>query len=244
MKEELFKQKRKRVPANQMSFGDAIKAIRKKEGIKRRLKNKRDNPRSLSQQELANELDVSLDSVKNWEQHYNVPDMDTLLRICEQYHCDLDWLFGRIEENTHDIKSISSVTGLTAKSTERIIDNLTDFVNMICESDYYESLCVLFDQYLSAVDDYKRALDERNSRAPEDDDPENPNSFPTKPASMSFALFDVAKKLSLSQMNDISEEMTVTLKKALKAIKPNSTMSETEKQRLEKISDINQFIKE
>lgn len=241
---DLFKQKRERVSERQMAFGDSLKKIRKREGEKRGLKNKRGNPRFLSQPELAHELDISLDTLKNWEQHYNVPDMDTLLKICDSYQCDLDWLFGRIDESTHDIKHISSVTGLSADSTEKIIDNLPDFLNMICESAYYESLCVLFDQYSSALDDYKHALRERNNRASADIELDDPEAYLNRSLPVSFGMFDIASQLSLSQMNDVSEEMSITLKKALKAIKPNSTMSETEKKRLDKMKELNQFIKE
>lgn len=148
------KQKRTRVPPNQVPFGDAIKAIRKREGAKRGLHNSRGNPRSLSQQELAEELNVSIDSVKNWEQHYNVPEMETLLKICKTYQCDLDWLFGRIKEPTHEIKYVSEVTGLAPDAVEKMTTCDVSLINSLVQSDMFVSINGSFEEYQQYVTDY------------------------------------------------------------------------------------------
>jgi transcriptional regulator with XRE-family HTH domain len=85
-------------------FGDILKKLRKENG--------------LSQQEFANEFNVSLDAVKNWEQHYNIPEMECLLRLCEYFNCDLDFLFGRITQKTHDNNFIYEKVGLNEESIE------------------------------------------------------------------------------------------------------------------------------
>lgn len=85
-------------------FGDILKKLRKENG--------------LSQQEFANKFNVSLDAVKNWEQHYNIPEMECLLRLCEYFNCDLDFLFGRISQKTHDNSFIYDKIGLNEESIE------------------------------------------------------------------------------------------------------------------------------
>lgn len=52
---------------------------------------------TMTQQMFADRLDVSLDAVKNWEQGYNYPSVDMLVRIADTFDCDMDFLFGRQE---------------------------------------------------------------------------------------------------------------------------------------------------
>lgn len=71
--------------------------------------------------EKLNELDdekmhVILKTVQNWEQGVSKPNLDTLLKLCDFYHCDLDYLVGRIDEKTHDLQFICDYTGLSAES--------------------------------------------------------------------------------------------------------------------------------
>ena len=148
------RQKRTKVPPNQTPFGDSIKVIRKREGAKRGLHNSRGKPRSLSQPELAEELNVSLDSVKNWEQHYNVPEMETLLKICKMYQCDLDWLFGRIKEPTHEIKYVSEVTGLAPDVVEKMTTCDVSIINSLVQSDLFVSVTDSFKEYQQYITDY------------------------------------------------------------------------------------------
>jgi DNA-binding XRE family transcriptional regulator len=55
-----------------------------------------DRPRDgLTQQEFAAILDVSLDTVKNWEQGYNYPSIEMLIRIADLLDCNVDYLLGR-----------------------------------------------------------------------------------------------------------------------------------------------------
>ena len=62
------------------SFGEKLKILRKKE--------------HLTQKAFANNLNVSLDTIKNWEQGYNYPSVDMLVTIAEYFKCDFDFLLG------------------------------------------------------------------------------------------------------------------------------------------------------
>lgn len=48
--------------------------------------------RDMTQEQLAERLDVSRQSVSKWESGASYPEMDTLLKLCELFHIDLDTL--------------------------------------------------------------------------------------------------------------------------------------------------------
>ena len=54
----------------------------------------------VTQEQLAEQLDVSRQSVSKWEGGQSFPEMDTLLRICDLYDVNLDTLLrGSVEES-------------------------------------------------------------------------------------------------------------------------------------------------
>lgn len=61
-----------------MSFGENLQFLRKKENI--------------TQEQLAEQLNVSRQSVSKWESDAAYPEMDKLLTLCEMFHCDMDTL--------------------------------------------------------------------------------------------------------------------------------------------------------
>ena len=69
-----------------MAFSDNLQFIRAQAGI--------------TQEQLAEQLDVSRQSVSKWESGTSFPEMDTLLRICDLYNVNLDTLLrGRMEKS-------------------------------------------------------------------------------------------------------------------------------------------------
>ena len=56
--------------------------------------------KNITQEQLAEQLEVSRQSVSKWESAQSYPEMDTILRICELYHVDLDTLLrGSVEDS-------------------------------------------------------------------------------------------------------------------------------------------------
>lgn len=69
-----------------MSFSENLQFIRAQAGV--------------TQEQLAEQLDVSRQSVSKWEGGQSFPEMDTLLRICDLYGVNLDTLLrGSLEES-------------------------------------------------------------------------------------------------------------------------------------------------
>lgn len=70
-----------------MSFNENLQSLRKS--------------RSISQEQLAEKLDVSRQAISKWESGTGYPEMDKLLKICEIFECSLDVLMkGKISEDT------------------------------------------------------------------------------------------------------------------------------------------------
>ena len=59
-----------------MSLGENLQFLRKKENI--------------TQEQLAEKLEVSRQSVSKWESDTTYPEMDKLLQICEIFRCSMD----------------------------------------------------------------------------------------------------------------------------------------------------------
>ena len=90
------------------SFAKGIKRARKEAGY--------------TQATLAEKLSIHIKSVMNWEQGIATPSLDMLLKLCDLYGCDLDYLTGRIDCKTHSVQDISEYTGLTEKTIETLHD--------------------------------------------------------------------------------------------------------------------------
>ena len=68
-----------------MTFGERLYELRKNKNI--------------SQEELAELLDVSRQSISKWENDKAYPEMTRLLFMSEYFDVSLDYLLGRTEEN-------------------------------------------------------------------------------------------------------------------------------------------------
>ena len=69
-----------------MSFSENLQFLRAQAGV--------------TQEQLAEQLDVSRQSVSKWEGSQSFPEMDTLLHICGLYNVNLDTLLrGSVEES-------------------------------------------------------------------------------------------------------------------------------------------------
>ncbi len=69
-----------------MSLAENLQYLRAREGI--------------TQEQLAERLDVSRQSVSKWESSASFPEMDTLLKLCDMFHVDMDTLLrGSVEQS-------------------------------------------------------------------------------------------------------------------------------------------------
>lgn len=69
-----------------MSFGENLQFLRKKNNI--------------TQEQLAEQLGVSRQSVSKWESDGSYPEMDKLMQLCEMFSCNMDTLMrGNVEEH-------------------------------------------------------------------------------------------------------------------------------------------------
>ena len=91
-----------------MKFGDKLIALRKKKG--------------LSQEELAEKLSVSRQSVSKWESNNTYPETDKIVQICNIFECSMDDL---INDNITDITKIERKN---KNNINVIVDSFLDFI--------------------------------------------------------------------------------------------------------------------
>lgn len=92
--------KRERVKLR--SFGDKLKKLR--------------NIRGLTQEKFADEMNISLDTVKNWEQGYNYPSIDMLISISEYFKCDFDYLIGQQATPNKEFAHVADMIGISEEA--------------------------------------------------------------------------------------------------------------------------------
>lgn len=85
-------------------FSERLKQFRKAK--------KRSDGKTYRQKDLAEELGVTLDAVKSWEQARVWPSTENLLKLSNLFECDFDYFVGNIDEKTHDKQFIRDYTGL------------------------------------------------------------------------------------------------------------------------------------
>lgn len=95
------------------NMGDKLYTFSFKEGFKRARKKG-----GYTQKSFAEEFNISIETVKNWEQGRNVPEIETLEKLCNFFQCDVDYLLGNMQCETHDKQFIQDYTGLSEKSID------------------------------------------------------------------------------------------------------------------------------
>ena len=98
--------KRERVKLR--NFGIKLKEIRKQQG--------------LTQDKFADELNISLDTVKNWEQGYNYPSIDMLVSIAQYFKCDFDYLIGQQKTPKKEYDHISDMIGISENAAAKLLE--------------------------------------------------------------------------------------------------------------------------
>ncbi len=96
-----------------MSFSENIQYLRKKG--------------NLTQEQMAEQLEVSRQAVSKWESGQSYPEMEKILQICEMYHCDLDTLVkgdvtaGETEDSAGYDRQMNRFSLLVASAVSMII---------------------------------------------------------------------------------------------------------------------------
>lgn len=87
--------------------------------------------KKMDQTALAKKLDVSKQSISNWENGNILPSIDMLCQIADFFHVSTDYLLDREDKEVSDGISLD-VIGLTDKEIEHIkqvVDDLRDKSN-------------------------------------------------------------------------------------------------------------------
>lgn len=112
-----------------MSFANNIKAIRKEN--------------NLSQEQLAEKLGVSRQSVSKWESNQSYPEMDKILLICKLFNYDIGEL---MNENIKEVSETKQSKSKANKAIEDFFDYITRFVDMFTAMTFKQKLKCLFEQ--------------------------------------------------------------------------------------------------
>lgn len=106
------------VSLHTFSFKIGFKRVRKESGY--------------TQQSFSDKFGISIETVKNWEQGRNVPELDTIYKLCDFFNCDMDYLFDNISCKTHDTQFIQDTLGLSYNTIKHIISLNEDNDSFIC----------------------------------------------------------------------------------------------------------------
>ena len=90
-----------------MKFGENLQKLRKERGS--------------SQEQLAEQLGVTRQSVSKWESGASYPEMDKIVAICNIFHCDMDVLINKDITEERDKKDASKVVKVGFK-------NIADYI--------------------------------------------------------------------------------------------------------------------
>lgn len=116
-----------------MNFANNIKAIRKEN--------------NLSQEQLAEKLGVSRQSVSKWESSQSYPEMDKILLICKLFDCDIGEL---MNDNIKEVNETKQQKTKVNKAIEDFFDYITRFVEMFMAMTFKQKIKCIFEQIFNA----------------------------------------------------------------------------------------------
>ena len=105
--------------SNAYKFGSRLKELREEKGLKQK-----EFAEVFTTHDSQNQkIGITLDTVQNWEQHYNLPDTGTLLDLADFFDVNVDYLLGTIDTKKHVTEDVSKITLLSPKAIETIMNN-------------------------------------------------------------------------------------------------------------------------
>ena len=114
-----------------MNLADNLKRIRK------------DN--NLSQEQLAEKLGVSRQSVSKWESGLSYPEMDKVLQICQLFNLNINEL---INEDIKEVNEMKEAQVRTNKYITSFFDYITKVVDMFSSMKWKEKIKCLLNKVL------------------------------------------------------------------------------------------------
>ena len=114
-----------------MNLADNLKKIRK------------DN--NLSQEQFAEKLNVSRQSVSKWESGQSYPEMDKVIQICNLFNLNINEL---INENITEINEKKESQNRTNKYISSFFDYITKVVEMFSSMKFGQIVKCLFEQLI------------------------------------------------------------------------------------------------
>lgn len=101
----------------------------------KRIKKER-NKKKMTQEVFAEHLGkrlgkekLSIETIRKWEQGRGLPELDTLIQLCDILECDMDYLIGRITEPSHKVKDICKSIGFSEKAAIRLEEKTYNHVS-------------------------------------------------------------------------------------------------------------------
>ncbi|MCL2105939.1 MAG: helix-turn-helix domain-containing protein [Oscillospiraceae bacterium] len=125
---------------------------------------------NMSQTDLASKLnlaDSSRVTVGQWENGKAVPCLEYMKEMCEIFDCEMDYLFGKINERTREVTDICAVTGLSGKAVELLQAWKNELPNIVpekyVEADQPFHVILNFIEALICWNEIERLADYANS---------------------------------------------------------------------------------
>ena len=103
---------------------------------------------NLSQEELADELGVSRQSISKWESSQAYPEMDKIIMICNKFDLNLDDL---LHKDIKEVKGEEESKKKLNNSIYSFLKNITDTINMFSRMTFKSKIKCIFEQFIIGV---------------------------------------------------------------------------------------------
>lgn len=100
---------------------------------------------NLSQEQLAEQLGVSRQSVSKWESGTAYPEMDKVLQLCELFNLNIDEL---LNQDVKEINNKKEAKSSVNKFIDDLINNITKTINMFSSFSFKTKLKCIFEQII------------------------------------------------------------------------------------------------
>lgn len=116
------------------NFADNLKKIRKEN--------------NLSQEQLADKLGVSRQSVSKWESSAAYPEMDKVLQLCKMFNLNVDEL---LNQNIKELKEEKESVNKVNNYVNSFLDYITKTVKLFISMSFKDKVKCLFEQFVIII---------------------------------------------------------------------------------------------